>query len=100
MFAIIDVVREYGGLIGLLDLVALFCLALVLMNMLPLPALDGGHVLFLSIEAVRGRPVDEKIQQALFGAGMVFLIALMVVISVKDIFQFGIWDWVKDLFSA
>lgn len=98
LFAIIDIVKQLGGVLGLLDLVGMFCVALVLMNLLPFPALDGGHVVLLSIEAVRGRPVDEKVQQVIFMAGFVILLILMVVISAKDAFQFGLWDWVKGLF--
>jgi regulator of sigma E protease len=99
LFAIIDIVKQFGGVLGLLDLVGLFCIALVIMNMLPFPALDGGHVVLLGIEAVRGRPVDEKVQQVMFIVGIVILLMLMAVISAKDAFQFGLWDWVKGLFS-
>lgn len=99
LVAIVDVVREFGGLVGILDLVAMFNLALLIINLLPFPALDGGHVIFLLFEAVRGKPVDEKIQSWLFGAGMLVLFGLMIAISAKDVFQFGLWDWVKGLFS-
>jgi len=99
LVAIVDVVKQFGGLIGILDLAGLFCIALVMMNMLPFPALDGGHAAFLAIEAVRGRPVDRKLQQWLFGIGMVVLFALMFLVSVKDVFQFGLWDWVRGPFS-
>ncbi len=100
LVAIIDIVKKYGGIVGLLDLIGLFNVALVMMNMLPFPALDGGHVAFLALEGIRGRPVNKKLQQALFTGGMIILLLFMVVVSAKDVFQFGIWDGIKGLFGG
>lgn len=100
LVAVIDIVKKYGGVIGILDLIGMFNVALVMMNILPFPALDGGHVLFLGIEAVRGRPVNHKLQQGLFTAGMIMLFLFMIIVSIKDIWQFGVWDWFKGLFGA
>ena len=56
------------------------------MNLLPLPALDGGRLLFQLIELIRRKPVRPEIEGYVHFAGMVLLMILMVVIAVKDIF--------------
>ncbi len=58
---------------------------LAILNFLPIPALDGGHMLFLLAEAVTGKPVDERLQGALTFAGVVCLLALMVLVFYNDI---------------
>ncbi len=55
------------------------------MNLLPLPALDGGRLIFLVLEAVRGKPVDKEKEGMVHTAGMIFLLALMVFILFNDI---------------
>lgn len=66
---------------------ALLSIVLAFMNILPIPALDGGHVLFLLIEIVRGKPVGDKFMLVAQYAGMAILIALMVFIFGNDIWQ-------------
>jgi regulator of sigma E protease len=66
---------------------ALLSIVLAFMNILPIPALDGGHVLFLLFEIVRGKPVGEKFMLAAQYVGMAILIALMVFIFGNDIWQ-------------
>lgn len=68
-----------------LQVTALIALALGLTNLLPLPALDGGRVLFVLIEAVRGRRVSPATEAVVHGVGMVILLTLSVVIVVQDI---------------
>lgn len=58
------------------------------MNLLPIPMLDGGHLLFYGIEAVRRKPVSEKIQDIAFKIGFAFIIALMVFATINDIINF------------
>ena len=55
------------------------------MNLLPIPALDGGRLVFLLIEAVRGKPIDKEKEGMVHMAGMAFLLALMVLILFNDI---------------
>ena len=57
-----DIIQKKGIWDGLL-LTALISADLAIVNLLPIPALDGGHLLFLLIEALRGKPVEEKIQE-------------------------------------
>jgi regulator of sigma E protease len=59
-----------------------------LINFLPIPRLDGGHLFFYSIEAVRGKPVSEKIQDVAFKIGFVFIIMLMLFATMNDIINF------------
>ncbi len=66
---------------------ALLSIVLAFMNILPIPALDGGHVLFLLIEIIRGKPVGDKFMLIAQYAGMAILIALMVFIFGNDIWQ-------------
>lgn len=58
---------------------------LAVLNFLPIPALDGGHMLFLIAEGIRGKPVDERLQVALTLAGVAGLLCLMIFVSSMDI---------------
>ena len=57
------------------------------MNLLPIPALDGGHVVFLLIEMAIGKPVSEKVMLAAQYVGMILVISLMVFAFGNDIWQ-------------
>jgi regulator of sigma E protease len=70
-----------------LNLIGLVSVALATTNLLPLPALDGGRILFVLIEAVRGRRVDPAREGLVHLVGMVMLLALMAVITYQDIFN-------------
>lgn len=65
----------------------LLSLLLAFMNLLPIPALDGGHVMFLSFEMISGRKPSDKFLETAQKVGMVFLLALMVFIFANDIFK-------------
>ncbi len=78
-----EVARE--GFSPLFTLVALLSLNLAIINMLPIPALDGGRVLFLVIEAIRGKPIPAKKEALVHMIGFAILITLVVVISYFDI---------------
>ncbi len=75
----------YKGIFQGLLLTAMISLNLALINILPIPALDGGHLLFLIIEKVTGRPVSKKFVEGLSNFFFYLLIALMVVILYNDI---------------
>lgn len=60
---------------------------LALFNLLPIPALDGGRLLFLVIEAVRGKPVKHKIEQKITGVFFFSIIALMILLVIRDIIR-------------
>jgi regulator of sigma E protease len=66
-------------------LIGLISVALAMTNLLPLPALDGGRILFVLIEAVRGRRVDPAREGLVHMVGMLMLLALMAIITYQDI---------------
>ncbi|MCL4437585.1 site-2 protease family protein [Patescibacteria group bacterium] len=73
------------GFVFFFNLFALIALNLAVLNLLPLPALDGGHLLFVLIEKIKGSPVSVKIQAEINKFGLAFLIILMILISIRDI---------------
>jgi len=75
------------GFIYLLNLTALLSINLAIINILPFPALDGGRLLFLLIEKIKGSPVSQKIERTIHSAGFVFLIILMLLITVRDVMK-------------
>lgn len=75
------------GIVALIRLTALLSLSLAVLNILPIPALDGGRVLFLIIEKIRRKKNNQKIEQFVNTAGFVLLIMLMVVVTIKDIMK-------------
>lgn len=84
------------GFIPLLQFAAFLSLNLALLNALPLPALDGGRILFLLIEKVRGKKNNAKIEQYANAIGFIALLLLMVAITAKDVSQL---ESIKNLFS-
>lgn len=72
------------GIVNVLSLAAMITINLGIFNLLPLPALDGGRILFLLIEGVRGKPVSDKIQIAFNATGMALLMLLMVFVTFHD----------------
>ena len=77
-------VRELG-FVYLLTFTALISINLSIINLLPFPALDGGRLLFVGIEAVTRRPISPRIFTALNTAGFAFLIFLMLLITIRDV---------------
>jgi regulator of sigma E protease len=78
----------YRGIAYYLQLVALITVYLAVFNVLPIPALDGGKLMFLAIEAVRRKPVPINVEQTVTAVFMFILIALMLVVTVGDIAHF------------
>ena len=72
------------------NVTAFISIILAVMNVLPIPILDGGHVLFLLYEMITGRQPSEKFQEVSMKIGMAFIIALMVLAIGNDIFRFVI----------
>jgi len=79
---------ENLGFNYLLQLLALISLNLVVINIFPFPALDGGRLLFLLIEKIKGSPLPIKFEKYANSAGMALLLILMVAITVRDIIKF------------
>ncbi|MGZ8095093.1 MAG: RIP metalloprotease RseP [Methylosarcina sp.] len=73
------------GLVHFIKFIALVSVSLGVLNLLPIPVLDGGHLLFYGIEAVKGSPVSENMQLLFQQIGMAILISLMALVMVLDI---------------
>jgi regulator of sigma E protease len=69
----------------LLNLFAAISLALAITNLLPLPALDGGRLIFIILEAVRGKRISPEREAIVHFVGMMLLLALMVLITIQDV---------------
>ena len=81
----------------ILQFTALLSLNLAIINFLPFPALDGGRVLFLIIEKIRGKAVNQKVEQIAHTIGFALLMLLILVVTGRDILQFkeffiNLWD--------
>ena len=76
-----------NGLAGILGWLAVFSIMLGIMNLLPIPVLDGGHLLFYAIEAIRGKPLDEKKQELAFRFGLAILGTMMFAAVFGDIMR-------------
>lgn len=81
----VEVAAETNQWFPLVQLIGTISVALAITNLLPLPALDGGRILFVLIEAVRGRRIDPAREGLVHLAGMVVLLMLMVIITYQDI---------------
>jgi regulator of sigma E protease len=79
-------VKEGG--FALLNFIALISLTLAVINIIPIPALDGGRLFFIVIEAFRGKPVDPKIEGLIHTLGFMFLMAIILVVTFYDIIRF------------
>ena len=74
-----------GWLFPALSVAALISTALAVFNILPIPALDGGRLLFVIIEALRGRRIDPRRERAIHGMGIAVLLSLIVVVTYLDV---------------
>jgi len=75
---------------------ALISINLAFINILPLPALDGGQLAFLLIESVRGKPLPTRIQESVMQTGLVLILGLGILLLVKETTQL---EWVQKLFQ-
>ncbi|MDO8583864.1 MAG: M50 family metallopeptidase [bacterium] len=89
----------HQGLWPLMQLMALLSINLALINFLPIPALDGGRVLFLIIEAIRRKQVNQRIESMVHQIGFIALLILIAIVTANDIRQYGgvIWTGLKHL---
>ncbi|WP_424813754.1 RIP metalloprotease RseP [Roseococcus sp. YIM B11640] len=85
------------GIVPLVNLMALLSVSLALLNLFPIPLLDGGHLLFYAFEAVRGRPLPPRALEFGFRAGFALLVCLFLFATWNDIAHGGIGRWVAGL---
>lgn len=74
-----------SGISGLSYMTVVITMNLGIFNLLPLPALDGGRLIFLIVEAIRKRPIDPELEAKIHAAGIIALMILMAVVTYKDI---------------
>jgi regulator of sigma E protease len=79
------------GILNVMFLAAFLSLNLGVINLLPIPALDGGKMVFLLLEGVRGKPIDIEKEGLIHFIGFVFLILLIIMITWKDISRFNLF---------
>jgi regulator of sigma E protease len=79
------------GILTFISLAALVSINLGFINLLPIPMLDGGHLLLYAIEAVRRRPASPKVQEWAFRAGFAMLAAFMIMVTFNDLASFGLF---------
>ncbi|MDQ7814616.1 MAG: M50 family metallopeptidase [Patescibacteria group bacterium] len=87
------------GIVVLLQFAAILSLNLAVINFLPIPALDGGRAVFLAIEKIRRKPISRKLEVGMHNVVFILLIALIILITARDLFRYGgtIWSGVRGL---
>ena len=88
------------GFIYIIQFIALLSLNLAIINILPLPALDGGRILFVIVEKFKGRAVSVNVETWIHMIGFWLLMLLMILITARDIARFQIWDKVKNIITS
>ena len=76
-----------AGIASIIYIIAFLSMNVGLINVLPFPAFDGGRVLFLIIEKIKGSPVNSKIENAFHTVGFILLMILMIYITYRDILK-------------
>jgi len=87
------------GLSAMVQLAAFLSVSLGLINLFPIPTLDGGHLLFYAAEVLRGRPLSERAQEYGLRFGLLMVVALLVLSTVNDLNRNNVLDFVSSLFS-
>jgi len=88
IYSVVNNILAYankGVILSLIDLTALISLSLALVNILPLPALDGGRVVFVIIESLIGRRISPKFEASVHKAGILVLMSLLLLVSARDV---------------
>ena len=80
------------GVLSFIAFMAFFSINLGFINLIPIPMLDGGHLLLYAIEAVRRQPIGAKVQEWAFMSGFAALMSLMAVLTWNDLGSVGVWD--------
>ena len=86
IYSIVDQYKTQG-VNALLYLMALLSINVGVINLIPLPAFDGGRILFLFIEKIKGSPVNPKVENTIHSIGFILLMLLMVYITINDILR-------------
>lgn len=84
------------GIVYLLYFMGSLSVSLFVLNLLPIPVLDGGHVLFILIEKIKGSPLKESVKERMTQGGLVALLALMGFVILQDVHRFSIFENIKN----
>jgi len=87
------------GLTAAIQFAAFLSVSLGLINLFPIPALDGGHLFFYLIERVRGKPLSRRIQEYGLRFGIVLVLGLMFMTTFNDLNRLNLFGFVSGLFS-
>ena len=79
---------------------AVLSVNLALMNLFPIPVLDGGALLFCFFEWIRGRPAPDRVQDFARQAGIVVIMSLFLYSTIHDLAGLGVFNWIPDIASA
>lgn len=85
------------GAAAFVEFMAMISINLGFINLLPIPLLDGGHLFFYAVEAVRRRPLNAVVQEWAFRSGLALLLGLMLFVTLNDLTSFGLWDHLAGL---
>jgi regulator of sigma E protease len=88
-----------SGVIALVWFMAILSVNLGLINLFPIPMLDGGHLLFYAVEAIRGKPLGDRAQEYGFRIGLALVLTLMVFATWNDLVHLRVVDFFRDLIS-
>lgn len=86
VFNVVSVYTQYG-FVNLVSLLCLICVNVGFINILPLPAFDGGHVLFIIIEKIKGSKINPKVENIIHNIGFILLMILMILVTYNDIIK-------------
>jgi regulator of sigma E protease len=87
------------GIVAVVNFMMLLSINLGLINLFPVPMLDGGHLMFYAVEAIRGRPMGERAQEYGFRIGFGLVLALMLFATWNDLVYFRVVDFVRQIAS-
>lgn len=89
------------GLIAFLNFAAMLSINLAIINILPIPPLDGGRAMLLTFEGITGKRLNQEIERRMLAAGMLFFLGLILLISIKDVWQVigdsAVREWFRGL---
>lgn len=85
------------GIESFIFFMALLSINLGFINLLPIPMLDGGHLLFYAIEAAQRRPVSPRVQEWAYRSGLALLLTMMIMVTFNDLSSFGLWKSLSGL---
>ncbi len=92
-----EVARE--GLMPIISLMVVLSINLGLLNLFPIPMLDGGHLVFYAVEALRGKPLGLRAQEFGFRIGLALVFTLMIYATLNDLGRFKVFDFLQGLLS-